>query len=262
MNYLTAIHTDVGIRKSTNQDSVLLETAETDCGKILFGAVCDGMGGLTKGEVASAILVKAFSKWFHKEFPEILYKGMDTDALRKSWKNLILQQGSLMSHYGSSFHISMGTTAAVLLLTERGYYIMNVGDSRVYYLKDGIYQVTEDQTFVQREIDRGRLTQEEAAVHPMRNVLLQCVGAGNPAKPDFYEGTYEKDSVFMICSDGFRHEIKQQEFARKIRPEDMRTEEKLRETAVYFTELNKARKEEDNISVILIRTCQEEDIYA
>lgn len=61
MNYLTTVHTDVGIRKSTNQDSVLIETAATDYGQVLLSVVCDGMGGLAKGEVASAILVKAFS---------------------------------------------------------------------------------------------------------------------------------------------------------------------------------------------------------
>ena len=57
MNYLTAVHTDVGIRKKTNQDSVLIETAATDYGQVLLSVVCDGMGGLAKGEVASAIPV-------------------------------------------------------------------------------------------------------------------------------------------------------------------------------------------------------------
>lgn len=70
MNYLTSIHTDAGIRKDRNQDSVLIETAATDYGQILLSVVCDGMGGLAKGEVASAMLVKAFSGWFHQELPD------------------------------------------------------------------------------------------------------------------------------------------------------------------------------------------------
>ena len=85
MNFLTAVHTDVGIRKKTNQDSILLETAATDYGQVLLGVICDGMGGLAKGEVASAILVKAFSSWFHREFPQILYSGIEANAVRKSW---------------------------------------------------------------------------------------------------------------------------------------------------------------------------------
>ena len=73
MDFLIAAHTDVGIRKKTNQDSVLIKVADTDCGKVCFAAVCDGMGGLRKGELASATLIRDFSDWFDSEFPEILY---------------------------------------------------------------------------------------------------------------------------------------------------------------------------------------------
>ena len=92
MNFLTAVLTDVGIRKKTNQDSILLETAATDYGQVLLGVICDGMGGLEKGEVASAILVKAFSDWFHREFPRILYSGIEANVVRQSWTDLILEQ--------------------------------------------------------------------------------------------------------------------------------------------------------------------------
>lgn len=253
MNYLTAVHTDVGIRKKTNQDSVLIETAATDYGQVLLSVVCDGMGGLAKGEVASAILVKAFSNWFHREFPEILYKGMEANTLRSSWTNLILEQNQKINEYGLNCNVSLGTTAAALLLIDNIYYIINVGDSRVYYLKDGITQMTVDQTFVQREMDLGRMTLEEARNHPRRNVLLQCVGASSVIEPDFYVGEFEKDSVFMMCSDGFRHVIQPEEFYERLKPELMVTEEKMKENAVYFTELNKSRREDDNISVALIR---------
>lgn len=253
MNYLTAAHTDVGIKRSVNQDSALLETAVTDYGQIVLGVVCDGMGGLEKGEAASAILVKAFSNWFHREFPEILYKGMDVHILRDSWTSFILKQNHRIQEYGLNRNISLGTTVTALLLSDGMYYILNIGDSRVYCFKDGIRQITIDHTFVQREIDMGRMTQQEAKIHPKRHMLLRCVGTGAVPEPDFYVGEYEKNSVFMICSDGFRHVIEPGEFSEKIRAEAMITEEKMKETAVYFTELNKVRGEEDNISVILIR---------
>ena len=86
MDFLIAAHTDVGIRKKTNQDSVLIKVADTDCGKVCFAAVCDGMGGLRKGELASATLIRDFSDWFDSEFPEILYEGLDTIVLRKAGK--------------------------------------------------------------------------------------------------------------------------------------------------------------------------------
>ena len=149
--------------------------------------------------------------------------------------------------------MSLGTTLAALLLVDNIYYIINVGDSRVYYTKDGFHQMTLDQTYVQREMDLGRMTQEEAKTHPRRNVLLQCVGASSVIEPDFYVGEYQRDSLFMMCSDGFRHVITPEEFHEKMKPELMVTEEKMKETAVYFTELNKGRGEDDNISVVLIR---------
>ena len=253
MNYLTAVHTDAGIRKSTNQDSALIETAATDYGQILLGVVCDGMGGLAKGEVASAMLAKAFSRWFHQEFPRLLYSGLEVNALRESWTNLILEQNQKISNYGLECNVSLGTTLAALLLVDNIYYIINVGDSRVYYIKDEFHQMTLDQTYVQREMDLGRMTQEEAKTHTRRNVLLQCVGASSVIEPDFYVGEYQRESLFMMCSDGFRHVITPEEFHEKMKPELMVTEEKMKETAVYFTELNKGRGEDDNISVVLIR---------
>ena len=84
MDFLIAAHTDVGIRKKTNQDSVLIKVADTDCGKVCFAAVCDGMGGLRKGVLASATLMCFFSDWFVSEFAEILFEGFDTFVLRKS----------------------------------------------------------------------------------------------------------------------------------------------------------------------------------
>ena len=92
MDYLVAVHTDVGIRKSTNQDSVLLQTAHTNLGNIAFGCVCDGMGGLAKGELASATLINAFAAWFQKDLPEMLAEGFDQAVLYAQWKNIILTQ--------------------------------------------------------------------------------------------------------------------------------------------------------------------------
>ena len=72
MNYLTAVHTDVGIRKKTNQDSALVMEATTDKGNVLLTVVCDGMGGLAKGEVASAAVIDSFSKWFENDLTKLV----------------------------------------------------------------------------------------------------------------------------------------------------------------------------------------------
>lgn len=133
---------------------------------------------------------------------------------------------------------------------------MNVGDSRVYKIDgQGMTQLTKDQTFVQKEIDAGRMTPDEARVHPQRNVLLQCVGASEVIIPEFTQGEYKSGEVYMLCSDGFRHVITEEEFYKLIDPEKMETERALKDAAVYCTELNKSRQEKDNISVVLLKVC-------
>lgn len=255
MKNITAVHTDVGIKKSTNQDSVFVEIADTDCGEVMLAVVCDGMGGLKKGEVASAMLIRAFSRWFHQDFPKLLYSDFDSNQLRESWVWLIQDQNARIAQYGADNYVSLGTTVVAMLLIDNVYYVINVGDSRAYAIKDTMQQITIDQTVIQREIDMGRMTVEEAMRSPDRNVLLQCVGASIDVQPDFYIGEYTSDTVFMLCSDGFRHVIKPEEFYEKLNPTALRTQKDMQESAVYFTELNKSRNETDNISVLLIRAC-------
>ena len=85
MNYLTAAHTDIGIRKSTNQDSALVMEAETDVGRVLLTVICDGMGGLAKGEGASSAVIREFSQWFEQQLPCILAIENPTDRILSSW---------------------------------------------------------------------------------------------------------------------------------------------------------------------------------
>lgn len=261
MEFLSVLHSDVGIKKNTNQDSILIKEASTDYGKVMLAVVCDGMGGLAKGEVASASLIRAFSNWFEKDFPSILYDRRNADGILKielenALNSLVLEVNEKIAAYARQYHSTMGTTAAVLLMVEGKYYTMNVGDSRIYKITDSeMLQLTKDQTFVQKEMDLGRMTPEEAMVHPQRNVLLQCVGASEIILPEFTSGEYQSGDVYMLCSDGFRHLITIEEFRKVIVPAKLTNEDEMRDAAVYFTELNKSRQEKDNISVILQKVC-------
>lgn len=255
MRFLTAAHTDIGLRKKTNQDSVLIMQAQTGAGPVLLAAICDGMGGLAKGEVASAAMVRGLADWFRQELPALLAGGFTAEALRAGWEQLIDTTARRIAAYGASIHVDMGTTAAVFLVVGDSYYIMNVGDSRVYAITDQVYQLTKDQTYIQREIDMGRMTPAQAAVDVQRNVLLQCIGASSVIQPDFFAGKLAEGQVYMLCCDGFRHVIQPQEFYQALGPEASTSEEAMKAALVNLTELNKQRREEDNISAILIRTC-------
>lgn len=254
MNFLTAFHTDVGIKKKTNQDSLLIHQAQTGVGNVLFSVICDGMGGLAKGEVASACMIRLFSEWFQRELPAMLGAGLQPEALRKSWEGVVAAVNQRITNYSIQNGVSMGTTCAALLIVDNVYYIMNIGDSRIYLISDNIYQLTKDQTYIQREMDAGRMTYEESLRDPQRNVLLQCVGASPVIEPDFYMGDVQINQCYMLCCDGFRHVVTPQEFYQYLNPNVCRDAQTMQRNIVYLTELNKQRMENDNISVALIRT--------
>lgn len=171
MEFLTAMHTDIGIKKNTNQDSALILEADTDFGKILLAVICDGMGGLAKGEVASSALITMLSNWFENDLPKFLCAPNLQDIIFDSWNNIIQNANVSIASYGKRNGVNMGTTIAACLFINDNYYILNVGDSRVYCLSDNVYQLTKDQTYVQREMDEGRMTPQEAETSPQRNVL-------------------------------------------------------------------------------------------
>src|SRR6185369_3840678 len=97
----------------------------------------------------------------------------------------------------------MGTTASVLMLGDSRYLIGQVGDSRVYLLRDGaLQQITKDHSYVQEQVDAGFLTPEQARYHPYSNVITRCVGASPEVEPDIYSGEARVGDVFLVASDG------------------------------------------------------------
>lgn len=253
MNFITAVHTDIGIRKSTNQDSALVMEAETDIGNVLLTVICDGMGGLAKGEVASSAVIQEFSQWFEEQLPAILAIDDPTDRIFSSWEKISFACNEKIAQYGKRQGVSMGTTLVAMLFAKDKYYIINIGDSRAYALSDQVYLLTKDQTFVQREMDMGRMTYEEAMNSPQRNVLLQCIGASNFIEPDFYTGAVSPNQSFVLCSDGFRHLISEAEIYDNLNPNVLTNEKTMIDRCVYLTELNKTRMERDNITVLLVK---------
>ena len=221
---------------------------------MVFAILCDGMGGLAKGEVASTSVISAFNRWAKEKLPALCRKGIEDSDIRKQWEEILLAQNDAIQAYGKKSGISLGTTAVVMLLTGTRYYVMNIGDSRAYEISDTLHQITEDQTFVHREIKQGRMTEEEAKTDPRRNVLLQCVGASDDIYPDLFFGQTKQNAVYMLCSDGFRHEITPDEIYQKFQPAVLKDTNAMSKKAVELIELNKRRNEVDNISVLLVRT--------
>lgn len=255
MGYLAAVHTDRGIVKETNQDSICVMEAQTMAGDILMAAVCDGMGGLAKGEVASASVVQALSQWFSQELPTLITGTDYWRDIQLRWQQLLINENQKIGRYGKRQNLNLGTTvSALLLVNEERYLIIHVGDSRIYCMNDKeIRQITEDQTVTASEVRAGRLTPQEAEMDPRRNVLLQCVGASAKIQPVMMEGRFYRNQSFLLCSDGFRRQISAEDIHSRLRPGAAGTDEEMKDNLIQLTELNKERQENDNISSILIK---------
>ena len=255
MNFIIAADTDIGNVRQTNQDSAAVLVADTGNGPIAFGIICDGMGGLAKGELASATLINAMVDWFKNSLPQLISTGIDDSVIRNQWTETIRLYNEKIKDYGAERGFNLGTTISAILITQQRFYIVNVGDSRVYEISsNSVKQLTEDQTVVARELKYGRITPEQAKTDPRKSVLLQCVGASQTVNPEFYFGTPIQNSVYMICSDGFRHEITNDEIHRFFCAENNISAEMMSSNIRQLIEINKQRMEKDNITAALIRT--------
>lgn len=254
MNFIVSGNTDIGLVKRTNQDSLSVKVINSSCGKLAFAILCDGMGGLEKGEVASASVIRAFDSWVNNELPLLCGAPLDETVIKAHWERILLSQNAAIKAYGARQGVRLGTTAVVMLLTDTNYYVMNVGDSRAYEIADRLNQLTNDQTFVAREVALGNMTPEQAEVDERRSVLLQCIGASEEVYPDFFVGTSIQNATYMLCSDGFRHEITPDEIFAKFQPGVLLSDTAMNQNTLELIDLNKRRNERDNISVVLIRT--------
>lgn len=259
--------TDVGRVKETNQDSYIIKIADTNLSDVALVAVADGMGGLDKGELASATAVRTLSGWFDDKLPLSL-EAMESSVggfeqfVEGQWNGLVQELNLKIMRHGMHDRMNLGTTLTALLAIGGRYSIVHVGDSRAYEITDAsVRQLTEDQTFVKREMDAGRMTAEEALVHPQRNVLLQCLGSSKEVVPVIVHGNLTKGATYLLCSDGFRHVLTDDELREALSPCALDAaveaaesyEEAYRRVLAGLTKLVMDRKERDNITAVILR---------
>jgi serine/threonine protein phosphatase PrpC len=193
MRFSCAARTDVGVVRSGNEDTYLMSS---DRGLFI---VADGMGGHAAGEVASDMAARIIAEQFRPA------RGMSDDELSSQMIGAIRSANEAIFRRTLTEHDKrgMGTTATVLDLLPRRYLLGQVGDSRAYILRGGVLtQLTKDHSYVQEQVDAGRLTPEEARVHPYANVITRCVGSSSDVIPDLYVGTLEPGDLLLLASDG------------------------------------------------------------
>ena len=239
MRFSCAARTDVGVVRSGNEDSYMMAS---DRG--LF-VVADGMGGHAAGEVASEMAARIVAEEFRP------VRGMTDDELMAQMVGAIRASNAAIFRRTLQEHDKrgMGTTATVLNLLPRRYLIGQVGDSRAYLLRgDVLTQLTKDHSYVQEQVDAGRLTPEDARIHPYANVITRCVGSSGDVVPDLYLGTLEPGDLLLLASDGLTGMLDDEDVA-----EVLRSELPLEEMVDKLIADANRRGGLDNITTILVR---------
>ncbi len=126
MRFIATADSDIGIAKSTNQDSALVKHASTDIGEVLMAIICDGMGGLSKGELASATVIRAFERWFYEELPFEL-ENVDLNVIGSKWVLKLKElNGKILEHSQHNDGAGMGTTFTGVLFIDKQYVVVHV----------------------------------------------------------------------------------------------------------------------------------------
>lgn len=253
LDYIVSAATDTGLKK-INQDSFGVKVADTVAGKAVIAVLCDGMGGLSHGEVASATVVDTFNKWFLYRMPILSEKKITEDIVYEEWLDIVSDCNRRVLLYGKNNGIRIGTTLTVLMIIDGRCFIMNIGDSRAYKISDSATVLTKDHTVTARELENGLITEEQAEIDPRRHILFKCIGMSGDINPDMFVQEVKEDTVYMLCSDGFRQRITEEEIFSLLKPSEMTEKSQMRLNMEKLIELNKARNEGDNMTAVAIKT--------
>jgi protein phosphatase len=233
--------TDVGLVRTNNQDQLLVDPP-------LF-AVADGMGGHAAGEVAALTAIQALKDAFQHDRTSDGLVVATREANRSVWQRA--QSQATMR--------GMGTTLVALALVNDGgeeeLAIVNVGDSRVYLLRQGEFeQLTTDHSLVQALIDDGQLSQAEADIHPQRHVLTRALGIDPDVPVDVLDVLPVKGDRFLLCSDGLTKEVDDKKVASVLR-----RVEQPGEAARELVKEARSQGGSDNITVVVVDVVDDDD---
>jgi PPM family protein phosphatase len=233
--------TDVGEKRNINQDYVFCE--ENSIGGLpnLF-IVADGMGGHNAGDYASRFCVEVFTDKIRENVGKTPI-GMIADALQYT-NDLLLEEANTKNDLQG-----MGTTFVVATIINSVMYVANVGDSRLYVIRDGIKQITEDHSLVEEMVKTGEIDRKDVRFHPNKNIITRALGANSSVIPDYFEVELKGGDTVLMCSDGLTNMMDDKDILSIVKEfgDDL---EMAAQTLV-----NKANENggKDNISIVLVK---------
>ena len=209
-------------RRQNQQDAMCPEEFSEETAWV---AVCDGVGGLARGEIASELVCEAFSRMLDGQFQQ--GDSMDTKHFED-----VLHYAYNMLYENRRLGMAMATTLAFLAITSEGVLLAHIGDSRIYQIRPGkgVVFMTEDHSLVRSMVKEGTITEEEAVNHEKRNFITRCLrvvekgGIGDEATVDIIRDI-EKGDIFLVCTDGVYGEIPESELTALL-SEDCEIKEK------------------------------------
>ena len=233
--------TDIGRARSTNQDSFFAGRIGESA---VFAVVCDGMGGANAGNVASELAVRHISEYVIRSYRD----GMDMTDTEKTLKNAIVSANiSLYDMAVNNAELTgMGTTAVAAFVKDGTAVIAHVGDSRIYLVNGEIKQLTRDHSVVQSLIESGKITPEDAKVHPRKNVITRALGAEENVAVDSDCITLSNGDTLLLCSDGLTNVLDDKDILKVFQNNDI--------SAVAERLVEEANKNGggDNITVVTV----------
>lgn len=245
-DYLQAhLLTDIGLKRQKNEDSCLMCAPKNPVlidERGLFFSVADGMGGASAGEFASRMSLRAMHTAYYTgprtPIPEALGEALE-DANQR-----VFEEAETNPEYAG-----MGTTVSAVLIDGGWAYIAQVGDSRVYLLRErsGIHQITEDHSLVAEQVRNGVISEEEAENSSFKNLITRAVGIKADVEVDLFAIRIMQGDTLLICSDGLCNMVTDEEIATCLSDGDL----KLGTRKVVDMAL--ANGGSDNITAVTVR---------
>jgi serine/threonine protein phosphatase PrpC len=234
--------TDVGCKRTNNEDSFGYDLATQ-----LF-VVCDGMGGMAAGEVASSTAVNKSLQFFgdHATSPSTIEERLYQAIVHAN------QEVCALSHDNDELR-GMGTTMVTACLDGRKIVIGNVGDSRAYFLRDGgCVQITQDHSYLAEQVRNGIMTADDAEASPLQSLITRAIGTAESVEPDLFSAALEPGDIVLLTTDGLTRYADADAIAKIVlaAPELQRACQMLINTA-------KDQGAVDNVTCLLLRFSEE-----
>jgi len=252
--------TDVGEVRRHNEDTALIITSAHDGDNALptFGlfVLADGMGGHQAGEVASSLAARFVAHHIVGQLYLPLLITQEYDTFRPALTEVLVEAVQAANSTVAERVPGGGTTLTCALILGPRAYIAHVGDSRAYIVtEEGLDQITHDHSLVDRLVELGQLTPDEAAVHPQKNVLYRAVGQSGFLEVDTPIRTIPQDGRLLLCSDGLWSVVDEKKMAQIVT-----TAPSLQAACDSLVEAANRAGAPDNITAILVEPPQGHDI--